>query len=62
VKLKVAYLQDRRPHCELGGIAVDWDMRTNLHGVSAAGDCTVAIDFSTGNPLSMRFSPTLAWR
>jgi NADPH-dependent 2,4-dienoyl-CoA reductase/sulfur reductase-like enzyme len=35
---------------ELGGITVDRDMRTNLHGVFAAGDCTVAIDFSTGTP------------
>ena len=60
VKPKIAYLEGSDVRTgELGGIAVD-RMRTNLPGVFAAGDCTEAIDFSTGKPSPNAIQPDAA--
>jgi NAD(P)H-nitrite reductase large subunit len=40
-----------------GGIVVDLGMRTNVAGVYAAGDCTEAEDFSTGEPFVNAIQP-----
>ncbi|MER2606230.1 MAG: FAD-dependent oxidoreductase [Siculibacillus sp.] len=45
---------------KLGGIVVDLGMQTSIEGVYAAGDCTEAYDFSTGEPMVNAIQPSAA--